>query len=383
MSALATYGYRKGAVVRPGYQGIPPAKPANDNFPWRRPFDPGKPANDNKPRKPQSSASFFRRYAGRVGIAGAALRLYDIYLFHQGVFGFPTTEINTNQYNRVDCFGGEIPGTAFYHYGFIQGRGTSCGTGGLKSETKIEPVAENIVPEWHDSPTQPTLACRVEHRWIRQSGTDPFYIEAPAPAYPNVWPYVAPFPSIAPEELPILQPTPQAKPVPYRFAPYPRFSPNREVGPKPLARPRLKPQFMDGTTWAIDVSKPGAHKAVRPAGRVPPGKGERQKKFWFGVSKLPRLAAGLGIVTEALDFGEVMWQSLPEKFQSRGPRGEPSYPQKLRDVYMHINEVDWVEFWQNYAANEGEDSAFGRLGQLQAAANQNMTGQGAHFGPAL
>lgn len=381
MSALATYGYRKGTVGRPGYQGLPQKPPANDNFPWRRIFDPGNPANDNQPKaKPGSSAAFLRRYALRAGIGKALVTAYDLYQWYQGYTQAPTTEINTAVYTRADCGQGTTP---FYHYGFIQGRGTSCGVGALKSELKIEPVAQSIVPEWQDALAQPLLAIRVAARWIKNApSSDPFYIQSPAQAYPNVWPYVAPFPSLNPMELPILQPAPQPKPVPWRFAPYPRPNPERETGPiarkANWARQRPAPWHPSrGKAWDVMSGK-----AVSPAGRTPPAKGERHVKLHMQMPKGIKFA--VNAVTEGIDFAQALWHSIPKKLRSRGVGGrEPNFPTKLRDIYWHINDVEWHEFWMNYAQNQSGDRLGGILGGFTRDANQATGHKGLGIGPAL
>lgn len=431
---LAQYGYRSGAGGpggAPGIQGAPPNRPANDNFRHYRPNRwrvPEGPANDNAPGRPRPPRpmqpsrkllQFLRRVGGVAAAATLAIDLYEVWKGGEVLDNY-SDGYDPNGYTRDFDVAHALPLTGS-HVNYDPERelwatgsvplwgANNPGNPGAVAHMGAWPHAnEGIVPaqvgkwinlmQYHQNSTDPTKYFYYNRlRWYRSDlSTNLLPLEWPLTsptilpvANPAHWPLEWYYPSVWPEELPILRPSPQPVPIPYRWA-APKFRPQVNPAPRPIPRPQPGtevgpnniPRFNTGGQWAVEISAHGA-RHVNPRGRRPPLRGEKQRKMILGVRAGTALAIGLNAATELLDFGEVLWQSLPDHLKSKGPRGEPSYPQKLRDLYQHINEVDWTEFWQNWAENNAEDAGWGRLGTLQSEANQNMSGQGAHFGPAL
>ena len=142
-----------------------------------------------------------------------------------------------------------------------------------------------------------------------------------------------------------------------------------EVGPAPVPRP-----------------EPEAP-PVRPR---PPGKGTKERKFVLAIGQRSLVGLGVNLVTESLDVLNCLNDSLPRKYRptphvdGKGKWHRATPQQIAYNLYLHHDKIDPVALLQCMIANQVEDYAIGKLGQLTAKANRRRGRMhGFALGPAL
>lgn len=128
----------------------------------------------------------------------------------------------------------------------------------------------------------------------------------------------------------------------------------------------------------VPAPSPGAgdrpRVSSRPATRHetknrPPRNREKEKKIHV------RTVAGgawavLNLITEGLDFLDVLWGALPKQHKTKG---RPTPYDKARDIYDNWEAIDVAKAVENYINNQIEDYVYGMIGQ-QVAKAQGIIG---------
>ena len=188
----------------------------------------------------------------------------------------------------------------------------------------------------------------------------------PAPGLMLAPYYTAPYwPSVTPGNLPINNPAPHPQPVPYPLIPHRRPDPwappghrwVRGPGRRPAPGPDLFPNQLPAIVTTITITPDGKiDRHHEPKGTH--DRGEKEKKFRSRtVGAFVNIARAIGQAGEVGDLIEVAHDSLPEEFQADSDR----IFDKGQAVFRHTDQMDWQEFWWNYAGNDLEDRAIGSV----------------------
>jgi hypothetical protein len=388
-----------------------PSTPANDNR------APGTPANDNRPQgrshlpKTYSGAhdSYFRAarvFAFKAAKVHPALRaastVYDLYrLWHRTDWRDllqDTTQL-MQQEPGEDYAGLRSDGTCVGASGSFRGYGFGpfyvgppphgCSTGQV-SAFNLEDRVEELYDYYRTRPNTwqdyAVVATKDYYRWVWKhnywryykldgSGVNPVPLRPGAPknsyAHPAPAQQPAPFwPSVEPASIPIHQPSATPQPVPHRLVPYRRTDPYgvpghrwvRGPGRAPAPDPYLLPSQVPAIRTTVQVREDGAttvrHEPAAAHTRRPPGRGEKEKKFKTrGQQAAYNIARAIGEAGEFADVIEVGHDSLPEEYQTESDR----IFDKAQAVFQNSEHIDWREFWKNWAGNDLEDKAVGKL----------------------
>jgi len=126
---------------------------------------------------------------------------------------------------------------------------------------------------------------------------------------------------------------------------------NGEPGRTPVGNPLVD------SAWAVEVW-PRTANATSPVGRVPPGRGEREKKVRFAPPWLAIPLRAALFATEAIDFIEAIWKAIPKHLRM----GRKTTPQDmLSDIYNHWHHIQWTDALLNLVYNELEDRVIGKV----------------------
>lgn len=177
--------------------------------------------------------------------------------------------------------------------------------------------------------------------WVRTKA------ETQAPREPSVvpkWVPVAPrqnpiwrYPGWDPGALPILQPVPTPRPVPYPEIPRRPEGDGMDSSSRgnypPRGRIDMPPDYgMTPSAWG-----------GLPRGRRPPGPREKEKKFRTSprnsmlITNLVNAARAYGWLDDLKDYWLALHRSLPKKYRSK----TNDLPSKIKAVYDHFEEIDW------------------------------------------
>lgn len=184
------------------------------------------------------------------------------------------------------------------------------------------------------------------------------------------WPVIPPAwdPWANPPATPFMLPD---VPIPVWLLPYRGFDPmmspreratwgNREPWEEVNRRDRLR-------EWDFGVKgrpqeRPSTHVNARPK----PNEKERKVRPLSG-SVYRVIARALSHVTEGLEIVDAFWDALPEKFRKREMakrHGKPPNSQeKLRQIWLHWDQINLNEAIDNIVKNELEDRVFGFFGK--------------------
>ena len=212
---------------------------------------------------------------------------------------------------------------------------------------------------------------------------------APAPAAPEFTSqpgYVSPAPApryaraagqavtVDPALQPIQKPGYTPAPLPYRLLPdFDRLTgnPYRQSGygpiNNPLRRPAASVEHTNAPIYINSITPPDARPfhALAPAGR-----GVKEAK----VTGVPPAAlnAFLGTITEALDFIDLLYKSVPYRDRVVG---RPTPTDKLRVIYRNLHKIDVPQFLIDFLTMQAEDRAYAALSGLGAASSRDLNRQ--------
>lgn len=221
------------------------------------------------------------------------------------------------------------------------------------AEAWSKPFDGIIFGDWRGSAVQTTYVRGVWYKPDMDPGvpTEPFAPYVPLTQPENV-PLEWVYPSVNPDALPIAQPVPNPRPVPWKHAAKPRpLNVGRTVGnevPAGLAGTGVEP-----------TPKP----LPLPA---PPGKGVKERKL-SGANGLGRAlsmaAAKLDDLRFYADVVDAFHSALPKRFQTKSDRLQD----KLLAVYRHYDAVDIdAAVWNVLKAYAGE-KAGGRIERIRSS----------------
>lgn len=268
---------------------------------------------------------------------------------------------------------------------------------------------------------------------------------APANSPPTYQPYYAPVPDLGygpdpgywfptwidPGFIPPTVPAPEPSPPPYEAVPHRQPNPDRveqtergyhvhgkstrhDFRSQYYANPALNPwgshvvapangmqgmsyvaQVLGGRVSRTSVVSPSVEPNIypRPGGEVDPvhppdsagprdpGTREKERKHKLSIGGSP--ATLVGAFTESLDFLDVLYRSLPSKY-NRTKKCKPKklgVAKKAKLVWDHANEIDLEKFVVNFTNNQIQDAVFGGFGRLAArGAHKAGLGHGMQFG---
>lgn len=206
-------------------------------------------------------------------------------------------------------------------------------------------------------------------------------------ALPELWwpaSYPRVHPSIDPMGLPIGEPVPTTRPLPWRVLPLRGPNPWRvEQSSRGYDLPKaLDPRGQAGPTWEITAD---AVRQIKPQHRLRPApKGTKERKSRFISGKFARpIEKIIGPITESQDWVKCFWDALPARYRE-GWHKMPAIPEALRILYKNFDHVDLQKAGENMIKNELEDYAFGKAGQrLGKFAREWNLPRGLQLGPAL
>lgn len=227
---------------------------------------------------------------------------------------------------------------------------------------------------------------------------DPGHEEIPGVVIPppETQPQPEVSPQYAPHELPVFAPQPAPRPLPWRMIPYripnPFYPPfeQTERGPVPVPSPNKPGKTIVVTPPATPARpRPGAPGRDDPILEQPPepqvvarpprtndakapfprrpDRRTKERKLMFRAGPMGQLVkVTLEGLSEVADFITAMWEALPKKYQVpvyADGRWRRKLPQEmLRDLYDNFDQIDWQKAGENWAWNEIQDEAFGRIG---------------------
>lgn len=204
--------------------------------------------------------------------------------------------------------------------------------------------------------------------WRLDAGMPNSPIKPRPPRAPIAPPVPLPQYQLPPEYLP---PGIQMPPAPYPPRPTARFphlgpTENSESGPK-QERPRPP------ASWPKPPGPP-------PPAYTPPKAGVRERKFRFVDDWLYQFATWLmGLITEASDFVEVLWESLPAHIQARYRNA--GFDAKLRIIYDNYKLIDGEKLVEGLIADFIEDAALGKFGDAVSQAVKKAAKDGLYVSP--
>lgn len=416
---------------QPSGQKVP--TPANSNF-----RIPRNAANDNLPqfRRPPAAAKvpfgFTKKALRFLPYVGTAIAIAELYQWANRQENEPNDYLAPGFYVRSDCGRPE-------HKIFTTAWSYACAAS-FQSPTEIPnasdfPNALSVgYSTWEEIVLPPPAINPYKYQkskgYFRTSagsplpGTD-FY--AGAQGRPAIWTpvYVQPgfYPAANPDAIPIGQPMATPRPIPYRAIPH----------RQPSGFPQAPSWGYDDPSAPEESSNPGAGPTVT----VEPGKvthsaprhrykrpNKREKEVKLNATIKGVLGGGveqiISALTESNDAINAIYDALPDKYKvqmwvvNRAPydkyyfrnysdgvyRGREKYgtanryhrevrnlvkPQdKLRQIYKHLDKIDFQKAIQNLVMNEVEDRIIGKLSQGASGLNKHLNkGAGIQVGPAL
>lgn len=225
-------------------------------------------------------------------------------------------------------------------------------------------------------------------QWTRPSGRDPVAFSPDQWGNPPDFEY-PPWPQIDPFDLPILKPSPQPRPMPYKAipkrSPNPWRDPLEQPGPgirnpvprparpkpSPVRPPKYKPDELPADEWVIPDEGPapprnpyGKHKLRPPTPR------ERERKVILTPLAASRLGRWLSAATEFADLSEVAFDSLSEDVKRGHWYDSPT--EKLALVVYNLDSIRPNTFMHYWLYEQAEDMAYGALGKLGAKAQREV-----------
>lgn len=392
--------YRPGAAPVPRPIGsptgpkVPPRRP-NVN-PWGRPAKVPLPSIPKKLLpKLLGSASRLLPY---VGLAAVAYELWELWQWQtEPGGGFDPT--GWTQYCDSGVTMGNCPpaGRSWYpkYYGLSTVTNIACSaTCGWQNANWLDnlptfAVKTLIIGQGGLYPA-PSTAKRIIPRQVYHSAVAkvPQTLPDVHRPVPSVFPGEVPFPP------PMANPNPRPRPLP---RPQPGTQPEGEPAPSPRPRPRPRPEPQwqvppmpfplvtvpgvvpgyggpvpqpDTVEWNIPPKgPPSVSTSPGPSGpsNRPPRHKEKEKKL--NVRTVAGGAWGvINLVTEGLDFLDVVWKSLPKSAQTKGATPQ----QKAWDIYDNFDQIDWAKLVENYVNNQIEDYAYGLKGRALGVASGNL-----------
>lgn len=182
--------------------------------------------------------------------------------------------------------------------------------------------------------------------WLVPPTGKPSIWEAPAikPGYvPARPPQISPeAPAVGPQPQPVPKPDPVTRPVD-----------NSETVIKP-----------DGSVANLPRSNAKPHRAKR---------GEKESKVRMGRA-MSAVWNSIGGVTEAMDFGHILYEALPKHvkvavYKKLGRQPKPH--EKYIEAYRHLDKIDIPTVLNEYVKNEIEDRIWAAGGEAAKKHNQN------------
>lgn len=372
-NAYPVAGYRTSAArsyaPAPDFQKafrVPTA--ANDNLRLLRA------ANDNMPRIGKSVARTSLRAlrVGRVVPAlGYALTAYEVYrYFHDAAYPeqvvLPANRIYANGYVKsIDCGWPaqcwSVPGGLTCANSWKVTSGPEPKTLNIYKTSSGQLGAGSPISFYEWRPRNSTqFELRLSQRYVKAPGTGPMYWYAEPQTlsrYGRLPQPVGSFiPSIDAMMLPIGQPVPVPRAVPYRLLPLRQPNPFRveqtEFGNAVDLQPEPQAEKPIVLAPGSATSPHQEHRAGRPPKRMK----ERKMKLYSVSGVSPVLSRVIGAVGETADFVNALWWALP---RSARTRGKPTIQQKALDVYRGFDQMDLERAFVNLATNELQDRAIG------------------------
>jgi len=205
-------------------------------------------------------------------------------------------------------------------------------------------------------------ALPVASGYIPNVGAPP--LGEPVPENPGTpqWPDRGPYPDSPPDTVPFPGLEPWAPPGPV-------------IVPDPAGQPGINPDAPHMPDSVVNMHPNGrvtTGPATRPdrVRRPPRGTKERKTHLRGAAAMLWR---SFGAPTELADFIDVMYECLPKavKVQAYKDNGrQPGAAARSAIIYQHINDLDIACAIQGFIENQIEDEILGRIGRLEAGANQ-------------
>ena len=262
---------------------------------------------------------------------------------------------------------------------------TQHGVANCLTRTFVLKVNEGViggvpfVDYWH-SLTEHKHPPYTTNDWRRMVTTAPWVVVAPQPR-PGGLPAWAP--SVMPELLPQVLPAAFPRAVPWRVAPHVRPNPDRAPEEQPQhgnEQPQPQPEPVPPPAVPAIVVTPGSptvRHSARPHRRVPPKRGQKERKFNVTGAMGPLIKWALNIATETADVLGALYKAIDEEAlrawkREHGLGGKYAItPQdKARAIYDLIDHIDMGEAIQNLVENELEDALIGgaarRVGRLNS-----------------
>lgn len=185
----------------------------------------------------------------------------------------------------------------------------------------------------------------------------------------------SPWPRISARWLPIQWPSTPPLPVPYFLIPEivadplePQSAPMPYPENSMLPPPRLPPNQVPAFEIVIEpagVTRAGPSRHVR---RPPRRSKEREAKKVIGINNAGKLGVAIGMLTESLDFLNVVWKSLPYAIRREHMGANPF--EKIGVILQNLESVAPGTLFANWLSNQLEDAALGRLGRIGAKASR-------------
>lgn len=209
-----------------------------------------------------------------------------------------------------------------------------------------------LYPDW--LPVAPGFAVRPETPPLGK----PRPLNPGTPQWPDRWydlPDTVPFPGLEPYEPPV-----PSKEPPIRPDPDGGWQTNPDAAQMPDHVTTLRPHGR-----ASSQTKPN-----RLPRRPPRGTKERKVRLRGAAAALWR---SFGPITEFADSVQVLYDCIPYATRRQiffKLRRQPKAIEQMNYIYKHINDIDMGCVVTGYIANQVEDYILGRIGQLEAGANQ-------------
>lgn len=186
---------------------------------------------------------------------------------------------------------------------------------------------------------------------------------------------VRPFPRYIPA-----RPAVPGRPAQYTILPLPLPMTHTTALPAPVPY-RLPTNGLPYQTASVNTSTSARNvqRTKTPHNRLPPGKGEKEKKTRATPAAFSRVGRFLSVVTEGADIIEAVYGALPEKIRQRAfaqkGTGRKLTPQEqLVVIYRNINQLDMAVVVANLAYNQIEDKIIGTVGKKIASKHQAWLG---------
>lgn len=227
---------------------------------------------------------------------------------------------------------------------------------------------------WNDDPSPSPSPNPAPIPWAVPSVPETFppVVEVPAPFQPwpgspwivPVWPdiVISPTPSPGPTTRPVRpSPRPTTPPAP---GPAPTPTPTPDTPPAPTPEPTPAPGGVGV------VYRPPSAKLQRP------DKNTKERKLNIRTVA-GRAWIAINIVTEGLDFMNVLHGAIPKHLRCKGKWFKGKwYPcstnRKFKDIYDHFEHIDLAAAVVGYINNQAEDYIYGMMGRATGSASRNL-----------